>query len=109
MYQAIGQAQALGGINQSGATFEFLGFQPARPVEIARGLVDQRHAVAKQRGKQLRTRQPVGKGDRAHFYATLIGHLRLRLTPRTKALRDFAMLSSTPDDEAMASFFGSMT
>ena len=67
MHQPIGQAQAFGGVNQAGAAFEFFGFQPAGAVEIARGLIDQRHAVAKQRGKKLRARQPLGKGDCARF------------------------------------------
>ena len=48
LHQPRRQPHAFGGVDQAGAAFEFFGFLAARAVEIARGFLDQRHAVAKQ-------------------------------------------------------------
>ena len=51
LHQPRGQPHAFGRIGERGAAIELLGFLPAGAVEIGRGLLDQRHAVAEQIGK----------------------------------------------------------
>ena len=74
LHQPRGQPHALGRIDQSSVALELLGFLAARAVEIARGLLDQRHAVAKQGREDLGTRQPLAERYRAGFTRTLLGH-----------------------------------
>ena len=61
LHQPGGQPHALGRIGERRVALELLRFAPSGTVEIAGGLLDQRHAFAEQERKSLRAGQPFAK------------------------------------------------
>ena len=61
LHQPRGEPHALGRVGERGIAIELLGFLPAGAVEIGRGLLHQRHAVAEQIAERLRIRQPLAE------------------------------------------------
>ena len=83
LHQPRREPHAFGGIRERGIAAELLRFLPARAVEIGGGLLHERHAVAEQVGKGLRSRDPLA--ERNEVLDRLLGH-RPRLTLRTRCL-----------------------
>ena len=83
LHQPRGQPHAFGGIGERRAALELLGFLPAGAIEIGRGFLDQRHAVAKQTGKRLGAGELLAEVDRRRFVGGTLFHT-VRLTPTAR-------------------------
>src|SRR5690606_26962873 len=79
LHEAGGQAHRFGGVGQRRGTRQAVGFAPPVPVEVARGLLDQRHPLAEHFPEQIRSRQPLCKGHRL----TVHTHLKLSVVTHT--------------------------
>jgi hypothetical protein len=83
LHQPGREAHALGRVGERGGAFELLGVLPAVAVEIARGLLDQRHAFLEQAGEGLRTRELLTERNRSSASSRILGH---DATPHTHAV-----------------------
>jgi hypothetical protein len=72
LHQPRGQPHALGRVGERGIAFQDLGFTPSGTVQIAGGLLNQRHALAEQSGKRLRAGQARPERDRPHLVGRLV-------------------------------------
>src|SRR5262249_46143455 len=91
LHQPGGEPHALGRVGECDGALEPLGFLPTGTVEIGRGLLDQRHAIAEQRRERLGVRKPFAEIDRAGFVRGIFCHTDATLRyPGALSFRDRA-------------------